>query len=231
MTPLDSAATQARDSEGADREEDSEESQHAQGAAAGTPRKLTGAKAQRIIEAMRASVAQRGTAGSTFDHVSREAGVSRGLLHYYFGTKEQLLVEAVRHDCELRLERLERQLSTAATSEDFISLMGQNLQSTLSEDPEFVTLVFELFMLSRRNADIATEFAGLMRRTREHVARMLEAAQREGVVVLHAEPEVVAEILFSLGDGLALRMLSEPERDFTATLRAGVACAQALLSD
>ncbi len=54
-------------------------------------RSLSGEKAQRIIDAMRRSVAQRGTAGSTFDHVSREAGVSRGLLHYYFGTKEQLL--------------------------------------------------------------------------------------------------------------------------------------------
>ncbi len=78
-------------------------------------RSLAGEKAQRIIDAMRRSVARRGTAGSTFDHVSREAGVSRGLLHYYFGTKEQLLVEAVRRDCELRLERLERQLSTAKT--------------------------------------------------------------------------------------------------------------------
>ena len=37
---------------------------------------------------------------STFDHVAREAGVSRGLLHYYFGSKERLLVEVVRHDCE-----------------------------------------------------------------------------------------------------------------------------------
>ena len=67
-------------------------------------RSLSGEKAQRIVEAMRRSVARRGTAGSTFDHVSREAGVSRGLLHYYFGTKEQLLVEAVRRDCELRIE-------------------------------------------------------------------------------------------------------------------------------
>ena len=50
---------------------------------------------------MRHSVAKRGTTGSTFDHVSREAGVSRGLLHYYFGTKEQLLVEAVRRDCDV----------------------------------------------------------------------------------------------------------------------------------
>src|SRR6478609_8778579 len=94
----------------------------------GAARSLSGEKAQRIVEAMRRSVALRGTAGSTFDHVSREAGVSRGLLHYYFGTKEQLLVEAVRRDCELRLERLERQLSTATTADDFVALLAQNLQ-------------------------------------------------------------------------------------------------------
>jgi AcrR family transcriptional regulator len=194
-------------------------------------RSLSGEKAQRIVDAMRRSVARRGTAGSTFDHVSREAGVSRGLLHYYFGTKEQLLVEAVRRDCELRLERLERQLSTAQTADDFIDLMAQNLQDTVREDPDFVTLVFELFTLSRRNADIAVEYAGLMRRTREQVAGMLAAAQGEGVLRLHAEPEAVAEILFSLGDGFALRMLSEPGRDFTATMHAGIECARALLTD
>jgi AcrR family transcriptional regulator len=196
-----------------------------------SPRSLSGEKAKRIVDAMRSSVAQRGTAGSTFDHVSREAGVSRGLLHYYFGTKEQLLVEAVRRDCELRLERLERQLSTAATADDFIGLMAQNLKDTVREDPDFVTLVFELFTLSRRNADIAAEYAGLMRRMREQVAGMLALAQREGILHLHAEPEAVAEILFSLGDGFSLRMLSEPDRDFGPTIDAGITCARALLTD
>src|SRR5947209_4247002 len=180
---------------------------------------------------MRQSVARRGTAGSTFDQVSREAGVSRGLLHYYFGTKERLLVEAVRRECELRLETLEGQLASAQTAEDFIDLMAENLRETVREDPDLVTLVFELFTLSRRNEEIAAEFAGLMRRTRERVAEMLAAAQREGVLHLHAEPEAVAETLFSLADGLALRMLAEPERDFTATVNAGIACARALLTD
>jgi AcrR family transcriptional regulator len=196
-----------------------------------SPRSLSGEKAKRIVEAMRSSVAQRGTAGSTFDHVSREAGVSRGLLHYYFGTKEQLLVEAVRRDCELRLERLEHQLVKATTADDFIDLMAQNLKDTVREDPDFVTLVFELFTLSRRNADIAAEYAGLMRRTREQVAGMLALAQREGILRLHAEPEAVAEVLFALGDGFALRMLSEPDRDFAPTIDAGIACARALLTD
>ncbi len=194
-------------------------------------RPLSGEKAQRIVDAMRSSVARRGSAGSTFDHVSREAGVSRGLLHYYFGTKEQLLVEAVRRECELRLERLEDQLSTAQTADDYIDQMVQNLRETVEQEPDFVTLVFELFTLSRRNADIATEYAALMSRTREQVAGMLASAESEGVLRLHAEPEAVAEVLFSLADGFALRMLTEPERDFTSTLVAGIVCARALLTD
>jgi AcrR family transcriptional regulator len=180
---------------------------------------------------MRSSVARRGAAASTFEHVSREAGVSRGLLHYYFATKEQLLVEAVRRDCELRLERLERQLSTATTADDFIDLMAQSLQETVRDDPDFLTLVFELFTLSRRNEDIAAEYARLVSLTRERLASMLAAAQKDGVLRLHAEPEAVADILFSLGDGFALRMLAEPERDFTATIQAGILCARALLAD
>lgn len=198
---------------------------------ASATRSLSGEKAQRIVEAMRHSVARRGAAGSTFDHVSREAGVSRGLLHYYFGTKEQLLVEAARRDCDQRIEALEQRLAGAQTAEDFVALLAENLQETIRQDPDFVTLVFELFTLSRRNEEIAVEYARLVRLTRERLAGMLAAAQAEGVLQLHAEPEAVADILFSLGDGFALRMIAEPERDFAETIRAGIECARSLVAD
>ena len=94
-----------------------------------------------------------------------------------------------------------------------------------------MTLIFELFTLSRRNADIAEEYSELLRQSREKVAGMLPTAQREGVLQLAASPESVAEVLFSIADGLALRMLLEPERDFTATMDAGIACVRALLTD
>lgn len=194
-------------------------------------RGLSGEKARRIVEAMRHSVARRGAAGSTFDHVSREAGVSRGLLHYYFGTKEQLLVEAARRDCELRIEALEQQLAGAQTADDFVALLAENLQETIKDDPDFVTLVFELFTLSRRNEEIAVEYARLVRLTRDRLAGMLAAAQAEGVLQLHAEPEAVADILFSLGDGFALRMIAEPQRDYAETIRAGIECARSLVAD
>jgi AcrR family transcriptional regulator len=197
----------------------------------GSRRSLSGDKARRIVEAMRRSVARRGTAGSTFDHVARQAGVSRGLLHYYFGTKEQLLAEAVRHDCELRMELLEARLASAQSADDFIGLMAENLRQTVREDPDFITLLCELFTLARRSPEIAAELAALMRSTREHVAHMLEEAHSEGIIRLHAEPGAVADVLFAMGDGLALRMLAEPGRDFSATMQAGIDCARTLLSD
>ncbi len=197
----------------------------------GTGRSLSGDKAQRIIDAMRRSVARRGAAASTFDRVSREAGVSRGLLHYYFGTKEQLLVEAVRRDTEMRLEALEMLVATARSADDYILLMEQNLRATIADDPDYVLLVFELFTLSRRNPDIAAEYDELLRRSRVRLAEMLELGQREGILRLHAQPEAVAETLFALADGFALRMLSDSERDFTSSFEAARTCARSLLTD
>src|SRR2546421_5315680 len=198
---------------------------------ASKPRDLAGDKAQRIVDAMRGSVARRGAAGSTFDHVAREAGVSRGLLHYYFQTKERLLVEVVRRDSDIRLATLDEALADAHTADDFIDVLVRSLEDMVENDPGFVTLVFELFTAARRNDEIAAEVAGLYRRTREHVAGLLDAKQREGVLRLHDEPEAVATTLLALGDGISMRMLVDPGLDFAATLRAGITCARALLTD
>src|SRR5436189_941698 len=101
---------------------------------------ITQDKAQRIVDAMRASVARRGAAGSTFDHVAREAGVSRGLLHYYFGTKERLLVEVVRQDCDIRMGVLDQALADVRTAEDFVDALVVSLEDTLDNDPDFYAL-------------------------------------------------------------------------------------------
>jgi AcrR family transcriptional regulator len=190
---------------------------------------LSGEKAQRIVDAMRASVALRGIAGSTFDHVARDAGVSRGLLHYYFGSKERLLAEVVRRDTELRMAALDGQLAAASSAEDFIAMLSGTLEALIRDDTEFLTLSFEVFTLSRRNPEIAAEFTELVRRTRQQVAAVLAAKHAEGVLELRADPEAIAEIIFGLGDGLALRILGEPDRDHRATVHAGTLAVAALI--
>ena len=190
--------------------------------AAATTRRLDGEKAQAIVEAMRQSVARRGVAGSTFDHVAREAGVSRGLLHYYFGTKERLLAEVVRRDCDVRMALLDERLGDATTAEDVFARLVAELTDLVDREPEVITLIFELFTVGRRNEEIAAEFAELMRRTRDQLASLLEAKRDEGVLRLAAEPAAVADVLFAVADGFALRMVAEPERHWGPAIAAGV---------
>jgi AcrR family transcriptional regulator len=185
----------------------------------------------RIVEAMRRSVAARGAAGSTFDQVARDAGVSRGLLHYHFGTKERLLAEVVRRDAEIRLERLGAQLAAAGTVAEVVDVLLHSLEDLVERDPGFVALMFELFTSGRRNPEIAAEFAALQRVTREHVAGLLAAREREGAIRLTDEPEAVAAVLLSLADGLAMRLLGEPDHDHRATLDAATAAARALIAE
>ena len=194
-------------------------------------RQLSGDKAARIVEAMRASVAERGTAGSTFDEVARAAGVSRGLLHYYFGTKERLLIEVVRHDCDVRTAALAAALAEARSADDVIAVLVAGLDDVVRNDPGFVTLLFELFVLSRRHADVAAEFGELLARLREQLAGVLRAKQADGVLLLGAEPDAVADVIFSLGDGMMLRMLAAGERDFGPAIAAGVQSVRALVRD
>jgi len=197
--------------------------------AATKERELSGEKAQRIVDAMRTSVAQRGAAASTFEHVAREAGVSRGLLHYYFGTKERLLVEVVRRDAELRVARLDETLSAAKTVDDVVEVLVSSLTDMIENDPGFFLIIYELFSAGRRNPDIQREVGQLFERTRSHVADVLRVKEGEGVLSLRFDAEAIVSYLFAVADGFALQALSDEQRDYQAALEVGASSARHLL--
>jgi AcrR family transcriptional regulator len=198
-------------------------------ASATAPKRLDGEKAQRIIEAMRTSVGTRGAAGSTFDHVAREAGVSRGLLHYYFGSKEKLLVEVVRHDCETRIEAMDERISHAASVDEIIAALVLGLEEFIEGEPSSPAVIYELLSASRHSDEIRSELAELYRRWRADLADALRTKERDGVVRLEADPEAVAAMLFALGDGFGIQVLSDPDWDREAAFELGVRIARRLL--
>ena len=190
---------------------------------------LASDKATRIVEAMRTSVAARGIAGSTFDQVAREAGVSRGLLHYYFGSKERLLLEVVRRECEVREQRAEDAIAAAGNAEEVLEGLVRSLEEILGEGPTGPALFFEILALAQRHQEIAAELAELGRRLREAFAAALAAKHSDGVLALKAEPDVVAAFLLALADGIIVRRLSEPTLDMAPLMAQSVAAARALL--
>ena len=193
-------------------------------------RELASDKAARIVEAMRVSVAARGIAGATFDVVAREAGVSRGLLHYYFATKERLLIEVVRRECDVRIEALEQAIGGAENADDVLAALVRSFEDFLGEGLTAAVMSYELVALAHRNEEIASELAELGRRTRTHMAAALRAKSQAGVIALRADGDVIAAFLFALADGLTVRRLSEPDFDIGPVIEQSVRATRGLLS-
>ncbi len=193
-------------------------------------RELSGDKAERIVEAMRASVATRGFSASTFDQVARAAGVSRGLLHYYFGTKERLLVEAVRRECNLRHEQIDRAMADAGSPDEVLAGLVHAFEQYLGEGPSPAVMMFEMVTLAQRNEEIAAQLADLGRLLRTHIAEALREKARAGALELRADADTAASFLLALADGITLRVMTEPELDITPLMAQSVVAARALLA-
>jgi AcrR family transcriptional regulator len=195
----------------------------AEGAVAqSAPRELNGQKAQRIIEAMRVSVAEVGIADSTFERVAASAGVSRGLLHYYFGTKERLLVEVVRRDTEWRIETLGAALREAESVDEVIGAFFNMFEDTLSSQQGYVYLVSELFIAGRNSPELQRMLGQLYSRARAEFAEILREKEREGVLKLRVDAESVLAHMFAAGDGATIQQLTDPTLDIVGAAHAGL---------
>lgn len=192
-------------------------------------RSLSGERAMRIVEAMRESVAEVGIAGSTFERVARKAAVSRGLLHYYFGTKERLLVEVIRRDTEVRIDALGGAIRAATTVDELIVAMSETFERTLREQTGYVYMVSELYVAGRNSPELQRELGALYSRARGEFAEILREKEREGVVKLRFDAEATVAYLFGAGDGLTVQRLTDPTLDVFATIEAGFGVARWLL--
>jgi AcrR family transcriptional regulator len=198
-------------------------------AAAPVERDLNAEKARLIVDAMRESVTEVGVAGSTFERVAAKAGVSRGLLHYYFATKERLLVEVIRRDTEIRIEVLGSALRAAENLDQVIGAFFTMFQETLAHQQGYVYMVSELFVAGRQSPELQRELGELYSKARSEFAEILREKDEQGVISLRFSAEAVLSYLFSAGDGGTIQQLTDPTLDLPGVTEAGVEVARFLL--
>ena len=107
-----------------------------------SPRQASAEKKQQIIRAAHTVLIKYGYAATTINQVAAEAGVSRGLLHYYFKNKEEMLALVLRSSMQHTIE-LTRSLFTAATSAAALSSgFTKDLKDIFQTDPDLFRRFF-----------------------------------------------------------------------------------------
>ncbi|MBO7743485.1 TetR/AcrR family transcriptional regulator [Paenibacillus sp. MWE-103] len=146
---------------------------------------------------------QTGYAKATMKDIAAKAGVAQGLIGYHFGTKETLLVEAVRE------WMLNKGMKAAFAELDPHGSPAEILEQALlhvvkfrKENPEWFTLLINLWTESVNNDKLAAELRELYKEMKSGIMVILD---RMELRMERRDQETLASLIQAVFDGLTLQ--------------------------
>lgn len=162
-------------------------------APAPTPR---AAAEQALLDAAERLLVDVGYAGITTRRLAEEAGVNHGLVHYYFGSNENLLVRALERFTE-RLITRQRELYAAEMP--FVEKWRTAMRYLMDEDLTYEKVSFELQALGWNNPDVRARLARVNGEWRAVLTEAFEEPHRELEIDMPLEALVSLVMTFNLG--------------------------------
>ena len=161
-------------------------------------------------------LAEKGYDDTTFKEIARSANVAQGLIHYYFGSKDRLLLEVLKEASERTREEMQR--FVAALPEERprrgMSVLAQQ-KHRVSHQPEWYRLRFELFALGMRKPELLPSVGELLAKGRRGVGEVLGRLAGKEI----ADQEALSAVMLACFDGLALQKLGDPDFDLDGAYR------------
>src|SRR5215212_9119762 len=109
-----------------------------------------------LLDAAERLLVDVGHAGITTRALAEEAGVNHGLVHYYFGSNENLLARALERFTERLVER-QRELYSA--DGPFVEKWRTAMRYLVSEDQAYQKVWLELQALAWNNPELQSRLA------------------------------------------------------------------------
>jgi AcrR family transcriptional regulator len=149
-----------------------------------------------LLDAAERLLVEVGHAGITTRRLAEEAGVNHGLVHYYFGSNEHLLVRALERFTE-RL--ISRQRELYASDEPFVEKWRTAMRFLVSEDVTYEKVWLELQALAWNNADLRGRLARVNAEWRAVLTDAFAEPHRELRIPMPLDALVSLVITFNLG--------------------------------
>lgn len=177
---------------------------------ANTPRR----KAE-IVAAAAAIFSQSGYHGGSLRQIARDLDLSFTSVKHHFPSKEVLLIEVLKANDEINIERLREDRLNMGFVESTLAMAQRNL-----ENPEALRLFAVLSAEATSvNHPAHDWFDDRYRRIIASMGRGIAADVASGTLAPVDQPDVAAAALVSLWDGLQLQWLMNPTFDMIAPMR------------
>jgi AcrR family transcriptional regulator len=177
---------------------------------------------ERLLRAAAEVFADRGYDGTRVADIATAAGVSNGAMYAHFGSKAELLVDALRtHGRRLLADMFTADPDRSIT--DLLLAIGQ----TLLRPGRY--LIVEALVAARRDREVAGQMRDYMGERADWLAELMRAAQAGGEIDPAISPGALAHfcLLLSMGSALVTPDLHPVDDEEWAALLARVVTALA----
>jgi AcrR family transcriptional regulator len=171
--------------------------------------------ARSVLEAARRVLAERGLEGLTLEAVANEAGVSKNLIPYYFGSRAGLvtiLFDSLFHDLAVGFHK-RRAAEPRGVLSDYLEWIRQEAEYEPAQRD-----FFELIVVALREQELRKRIAVLYDDYRDLTLELSGVAGSD-------DPErqkrlrAVGTVLIAIADGLGLQAVLDPTMDLDEALR------------
>lgn len=170
------------------------------------------ARRKQMLHAAAELICERGFSDTRISDVAKRAGVSSALVIYYFGTRDRLLVDALRYSEESFYDAAERMLSEVSSLRERLSLLIKwtCVRDSADSIPGAWGLWFDLWAQAFRHEEVAPARVELDGRWRKMIVDTVESAD----LPTGFDVRGFALTFSALLDGLSIQVaLEDPEVD------------------
>ena len=165
-------------------------------------------KVNHILQASLKVLATKGYENATIADISNAAHVSRGILHYYFTDKEDLVSKALAKSSSSLVQSSLTGVKGNSAEEVVEEILDRYLIN-LQQHPEFYAFLFEMWCASRRSKKIKSELESCIEKVVISIEKLLDDVGNNGGLLKsrHDESKEIAKALLALSDGIAFHLL------------------------
>ena len=173
-----------------------------------TPRKASDEKAAQIMQAALTVLTRQGYARTTIKEVAAEAGVSRGLLHYYFKSKEEMLFMVVRQSVAASAQLTEDTFRQSRSIKEIAANICQAMRLFVNETPELISILFESWSLARQSQSARDQLEEVYDLFHQGLGKGLEDVIKRGVLKPSTPVRQMAVLITAFIDGLSFELMA-----------------------
>ncbi len=169
-----------------------------------------GTTRQNLLDAARSVVRTEGIAGASSRAITNAAGANLAAITYHFGSKDDLIAEAL-------FAELERQVTPAldalaAPGDPATVMLGavQHLLEQLERSKRDSTLYLEALLVATRDPAYAKRARALYRSIRQRLAGVISEMVAAGAIPGWIEPDPMAALILATANGIVMQTSIEP---------------------